>query len=156
MSNLKAKTDGHNKKIIENTPPPKTKLCNCLNKEVCPMKIFYTRIICDDETYKPKLYKGICETTFKKCSQIIKNLSMWKRTRTILSYLLNTGKWQIRNFIHGYPGLYKANINHTTHFRKMWLVFAQKMEILDDPREILLKKNAQKWSPSVAIEVNTN
>ena len=23
-------------------------------------------ISCDDETYKPKLYKGICKTTFKK------------------------------------------------------------------------------------------
>ena len=75
MPNLKAKIDGHNKKILENTPPPKTKLCNCLKKENCPMRgacltgnvLYYdARISCDDETYKPKLYKGICETTFKK------------------------------------------------------------------------------------------
>ena len=40
----------------------------------CPMRgaclteniSYYARISCDDETYKPKLYKGICETTFKK------------------------------------------------------------------------------------------
>ena len=38
MPNLKAKIDGHNKKILENTPPPKTKLCNCLKKENCPMR----------------------------------------------------------------------------------------------------------------------
>ena len=25
--------------------------------------LYYARISCDDETYKPKLYKGICETT---------------------------------------------------------------------------------------------
>ena len=25
--------------------------------------LYNTRISCDDETYKPKLYKGICETT---------------------------------------------------------------------------------------------
>ena len=28
--------------------------------------LYYARITCDDEKYKPKLYKGICETTFKK------------------------------------------------------------------------------------------
>ena len=32
MPNLKAKFDGHNKKILENTPPPKAKLCNGLKK----------------------------------------------------------------------------------------------------------------------------
>ena len=38
MLNLKAKIDGHNTKILENAPPPKTKLCNCLKKEGCPMR----------------------------------------------------------------------------------------------------------------------
>ena len=74
MTNLKAKIDGHNKKILDSTPPPKTKLCNCLKKENCPMRgacltksaLFYARMSCDDETYKPKLYKGIWEITFKK------------------------------------------------------------------------------------------
>ena len=74
MPNLKAKIDGHNKKILENTPSPITKLCNCLKKENCPMRgacrtenvLYYARISCDDKTYKPKLYKGICETTFEK------------------------------------------------------------------------------------------
>ena len=28
--------------------------------------LYYARISCDDEKYKPKLYKGIYETTFKK------------------------------------------------------------------------------------------
>ena len=112
MPNLKTKIDGHNKKILKTTPPTKTKLCNCLKKETCPMRgaclseniLFYARTNCDDETYKPKLYKGICETTYANVTQIIKNLSMLKRTRTILNYLLNTGNWQIINFTHGYPG----------------------------------------------------
>ena len=60
---------------LENTPPPKTKLCNCLKKGNYLMRgarltendLYYTRICCDDEAYKPKLYKEICETTFKKC-----------------------------------------------------------------------------------------
>ena len=74
IPNLKAKIDGHNKKILETTLPPKTKLCNCLKKENCPMRgaylteniLYYARISCNDEKYKPKLYKRICETTFKK------------------------------------------------------------------------------------------
>ena len=63
MPNLKVKIDGHNKKILENTPPPKAKLCNCLKKENCLMReacltenvLYDARISCDDETYKPKL-----------------------------------------------------------------------------------------------------
>ena len=38
IPNLKAKIDGHNKKILKNAPPPKTKLRNCLKKEICPMR----------------------------------------------------------------------------------------------------------------------
>ena len=74
MPNLKAKIDGHNKKILENTLPPKTNLCNCLKKVNCSMRgaylieniLYYARISCDGETYITKLYKRICETTFKK------------------------------------------------------------------------------------------
>ena len=74
MLNLKSNNDGHNKKALENTPPPKTNLCNCLKKENYPMRgaclteniLYYARISCDDEMYKLKLYNRICETTFKK------------------------------------------------------------------------------------------
>ena len=48
--------------------------------------------------------KESAKLLLKNVTQIIKNLSMWKRTTTILNYLLNTGKWQIINFSHGYPG----------------------------------------------------
>ena len=59
MSNLKAKIDGHNKKILETTPPPKTKLCNCLKKEKWTMRgacltenlLYYARISSDNQTY---------------------------------------------------------------------------------------------------------
>ena len=34
----------------------------CLTENV----LYYARISCDDKTCKPKLYKGIFETTFKK------------------------------------------------------------------------------------------
>ena len=32
----------------------------------CFILLYHARISCDDETYKPKLCKGICETAFKK------------------------------------------------------------------------------------------
>ena len=59
MSNLKAKIDGHNKKILKTTPPPKTKLCNCLKKEKWTMRgacltenlLYYARISSDNQTY---------------------------------------------------------------------------------------------------------
>ena len=61
-------------KKLENTLPPKTILSNCFRKEHCPMRgacltenvLNYTKICCDNEKDKPKSYKGICKTTFKK------------------------------------------------------------------------------------------
>ena len=29
--------------------------------------LYYAKITFEGKKYKPKLYKGICETTFKKC-----------------------------------------------------------------------------------------
>ena len=62
------------KKILENTPLPKIKLCNYLKKANCPMRgasltenvSYYANISYDGEKYKPQLYEGICETTFEK------------------------------------------------------------------------------------------
>ena len=73
MPNRKAKTDGHNKKMHENIPAPKTKLCNCL-KENCPMRgvcltenvFYYAKVSCDNEKYKFKLYKRIFKITLQK------------------------------------------------------------------------------------------
>ena len=67
----------------------KTKLCNRFKKENGPMRgacltknvVYYVRISYEDKTYKPRLYKVICEkTTFKKryATQIIQNLLHYK------------------------------------------------------------------------------
>ena len=45
------------------------------NNENCPMRgaclttnvLCCAKISCEGEKYKPKFYKGICESTFKKC-----------------------------------------------------------------------------------------
>ena len=76
----------------------------------------------------------------KKVKQIIKNLSMWKRSRTILNYVLNTGNSQIINFTHRYLGAYKScNPNS----KRCSLCLHEKLEIVDDPKEILLKKRSE-------------
>ena len=63
------------KKILKNTSPPEPKSCNYLKKEYCLMRgdclvenvlLYYAKISCHNEKYKPKLYKEICETAFKK------------------------------------------------------------------------------------------
>ena len=55
------------KKILKNTPLPKTKLCNCLKKENCPMRgasltenvLYYAKIKRSNEKFRSKLYKGM-------------------------------------------------------------------------------------------------
>ena len=55
--------------MLGNTP---SKHCNCKQKENCPMNgaclslVYYATTNCNDENYKPKLYKGSCETNFEK------------------------------------------------------------------------------------------
>ena len=103
MPNLKAKIDGHNRKILENTRPPKAKLCNCLKKEIFPMRgacltenaLYYARISCDNETYKLKLYKGICKTTFKKRYANHKKSFNVEKTRNDTK--LSTEYWKLAN-----------------------------------------------------------
>ena len=70
----------------------------CLTENI----LYYARISCGDETYKPKLYKGICETTFKNCYANHKKSFNVEKNKNDTK--LSTGNWQIINFTHGYPG----------------------------------------------------
>ena len=163
MPNLKAKIDGHNKKIIENTPPPKTKLCNCLKKEYCPMRgtclienvLYYARITCDDQTYKPKLHKGICETTFKKRSANHKKSFNAEKNKSDTK--LSTEYWKLANK-NLYPrmswsikGNYKS---YNPNSKGCSLCLHEKLEIVDDPEEILLSKGSEVISQ--CRHLNTN
>ena len=152
MPNLNAKIDGHNKKILENTPPPKAKLCNCLKKENCPMRgacltenvLYYARISCDDETCKPKLYKGICETTFKK--RYANHKKSFNAEKNKNDTKLSTEHWKLANK-NLYPriswsikGNYKS---YNPNSKKRSLCLHEKLEIVDDPEEILLNKRSE-------------
>ena len=56
---------------------------------------YYTRLSCDNKTYKPKLYKGICETTFKKgYANHKKSLNVEKNENNTK---LSTEYWKLAN-----------------------------------------------------------
>ena len=152
MPNLKAKIDGHNKKILENTPPPKIKLCNCLKKENCPMRgacltenvLYYTRISCDDETYKPKLYKGTCETTFKK--RYANHKKSFNAEKNKSDTKLSTKYWKLadKNLHPRISWSIKVNYkSYNPNSKRCSLCLHEKLEIVDDPEEILLNKRSE-------------
>ena len=73
---LHAKHQNRNKRTWwRNSRKYTIKKRNCQQKENCPMNdaslkenlIRYATISCSDKNYKPKPYKGSCETSFKKC-----------------------------------------------------------------------------------------
>ena len=73
--NMKGIIDAHNKKIVnENVPNPTGRSCNCTNRATCPLNqncltsniVYEAEIRADVANYKPKIYIGLCETTFKK------------------------------------------------------------------------------------------
>ena len=56
-------------------------------------------------TYKPKMYKGICETTFKK--RCANHKISFNAERKKSDTKLSTEYWRLanKNFTHGYPGV---------------------------------------------------
>ena len=139
-------------KILKVLNFSEAKLCNCLKKENYPMRgacvtenvLYYVRISCDDETYKPKLYKGICETTFKKCYANHKISFNAEKNKN--GTKLSTEYWKLANKnLHpriswSIKGNYKScNPNS----KRCSLILHEKLEIVDDPEEILLNKRSE-------------
>ena len=102
IPNIKTKINAYNREILRNTLSKITKHCNCQQKENCPIKgaclkersIYYATISCNDKNYLPKLYKGSCETSFKKrCSNHKKsfNVSLYKHDTK-----LSTEYWNLK------------------------------------------------------------
>ena len=109
MPNLKAKINGHNDKIFKNVPPPKAKSCHCLRQENFPMTgncfteniLYYGKISFTFKKYKPKLWRVICEATFRRCYAN----HIFFLIRTKKNYLLNTRSNQWTNFLQGYTAI---------------------------------------------------
>ena len=143
MPNLKAKIDGHNKKILETTLPLKIKLCNCLKKENCQMRgaclteniVYYAKISCEDETYKPKLYKGICENTFKKRYANHKKSFNVKKNKN--NTKLSTEYWKLaNNKLHPQISwsIKDNSKSYNPNSKRCTLYLHEKLEIVDDPK----------------------
>ena len=105
---IKPIINSHNKKVShQNRPCPDEKQCNCIKKELCPLKgkcqaeniVYEATITCNKQTYGENIYIGIAETTFKKRYSNLKksfNLAAYKNDTE-----LSKEFWKIkrRNFV---------------------------------------------------------
>ena len=110
--------------------------------------LYYIRISCNDKTYKPKLYKGIWKTSFKKrYTNHIKSFNMKKNKKDTK---LSTEYWKLaNNKLHlriswSIKGNYKS---YNPNSKRCSLCLHEKLEIVDDPKEILLNKRSEVISP---------
>ena len=107
----------------------------CLTENI----LYYARTSCDHEAYKPKLYKGIGETTFKERYANYKKSFNAETNKNDTK--LSTENWKLANKkLHpriswNIKGDYKS-YNHNS--RRCILCLHEKLEIVDDPEEILL------------------
>ena len=119
---------------------------NCPRRGACLTEkiMYYARKSCDDETYKPKLYKRICETTFKNSyANHKKSFNMEKnKNDTILS----TEYWKLaNNKLHlRIPWSIKNNYKlNNPNSKRCSLCLHEKLEIVEDPKEILSNKRSE-------------
>ena len=147
MPNIKTKINAHNREILRNRPSKNIKHCeNCPMNGACLKEslVYYATINCNDKNYQPKLYKGSCETSFKKRYSNHKKSSkvpLYKHnTKLSTEYWnlktkqLNPRKsWKIK-------GIYKF-YNPTS--KRYNLCLTEKLEILDDPDKNLWNKRSE-------------
>ena len=118
----------------------------CLTENI----LYYARISSDKEIYKPKLYKGICETTFKK--RYANHKKSFNEEKNKNDTRLSTENWKLANKkLHpriswSIKGNYKSY--KPTQFKKICLILHEKLEIVDPPKEILLNKRSEGISQS--------
>ena len=106
MPNVKTKINAHNREILRNTPSKNPKRCNCQQKENFPMDgaclkeslVYYTTISCKAKNCKPKVYKGNCDTGFRKRygnSNKSLNVPFYKRSTKLSMEYWNLKKKQL-------------------------------------------------------------
>ena len=120
----------------------------CLTKNV----LYYARISCDHETNKPKLYKEIREITLKE--RYANHKKSFNAEKNKNDTKLSTKYWKLVNKkLHSRISWnIKRNYKSYNHNSKRCsLCLHEKLEIVNDPEEILLNKCSE-----VAIEINTN
>ena len=115
-------------------------------EKLASLKRFYTnaRISCHDETHKPKLYKGICETTFKK--RYANHKKSFNVEKNKNDTKLSTEYWKLANnkfhpqISWSIKGNYKS---YNPNSKRCSLFLHKKLKIVDDPKEIFLNKHSE-------------
>ena len=122
MPNIKTKINTHNRVILRNTLSKNAQRCHCQQKENCLTNsdwlkeslVCYANITCNDKNYKPKLYKGSCEISFKKRSSNHKKL--FKVPFYKHDTKLSTEYWNLK-ITHRYRGRSKEYTNPITQLQ---------------------------------------
>ena len=106
--------------------------------------LYYARISCKDKTYKPKLYKGIWKTTFKK--RYTNDKKSFNMEKSKNNTKLSTEQWKLAND-KPHPrisSIRKGNYqSYKPNSKRCSLCLHEKFEIVDDPEEILLNKRSE-------------
>ena len=152
LPNMNAKLNQHNKSVLQEKPIPVSsigKTCNCRKNIICPMNgncldknvLYEAAITCNLPNYKPKIYKGICATTWKERfanhNKAFNNaryqtdselaMEVWRIKRNNMQFNI---KWKkVRNF----P-------SYTPESKKCFLCMNEKLEIARHEEDNLLNK----------------
>ena len=112
----------------------------CLTENV----LYHARISCDDETHKPKLYKGICETAFK--TPYVNHKKYFNAEKNKNDTKLSTEYWKLANkkldprISWSIKSNYKS---YNPNSRRCSLCLHEKLKIVDDPEETLINKRSE-------------
>ena len=106
--------------------------------------VYYATISCNYKNYKLKLYKGSCETGFKKCYSNHKKsfiVPLYKHDTKPSTEYWNLKTKQLNPRISGkIKGIYKS---HNPTSKRCNLCLTEKLEILDGPDKNLLNKRSE-------------
>ena len=100
--NIKSVISGHNKQVLQ--PKPKTKGCNCSDKNTCPLdnkcltpKVIYWADVTNDtdDTYKYYYYLGLAETSFE--DRYNNHKSSFRNNQQKTSTVLSKYVWSLIN-----------------------------------------------------------
>ena len=106
--------------------------------------VYYATISCNDKNYKPRLYKGSCEISFKKRYSKHKksfNIPLYKHDTKLSTEYWNLKMKQLNPQISWrIKGIYKS---YNTTSKRCNLCVTEKLQILDDPDKHLLNKRSK-------------
>ena len=107
----------------------------CLTENI----LYYAIISCDYQTYKLRLYKGICETTFEKRCANPKKLFNAEKNKSNAKLSTEYQKLASKKLHPRISENMKGNVRpYNPDSRKCSLCLYEILEIVDDPEEILL------------------